>query len=370
MIIDIFDISAEGEGIGRLDGKIVFVPHALPGESVEIEIIEDKGSYAKARLAKSEPVCGGCPLINYPYEKQLAWKEKHVRDCLERIAKLDNPKINPIVGMDNPFAYRNKCEFKVGASLPYCNVDCEDCPIQNDLTKEVVNQFKANPTKNAEELIVRTTQTGEHMAYTIQKSDYVLLYSGKNIIHDYIETDMGKLTVEVDPFSFYQVNPTQTSKLYSIAQKYAAPTEEDTILDLYCGCGSIGLSMAGHARRVIGVESVKSAVLLANRNAVLNRIVNATFVCGKAETAVAEKLQGVNANIVILDPPRAGCKESLIKTVEEIGPDRIVYISCNPSTLARDIARFKDYKFIEATPVDMFPHTAHVETCCLLVKTE
>ncbi len=368
MIVDIFDISSEGEGIGKIDGKIVFVPHSLPGESVEIEITEDKGKFAKGRRIGDRPECGGCPLLRYPYNKQLAWKEKHVRDCLERIAKLEKPKINPIVGMSNPFAYRNKCEFKIGAQLPYCNLDCIDCPIQDDLTKKLVAEFKDNPRKNAEDLIIRTTQTGEYMAYTIQNSGYVLLYDGENIIHDYIETDMGRLAVEVDPFSFYQVNPSQTSKLYSIAQKYANPCEEDTVLDLYCGCGSIGLSMASHCKRVIGVESVKSAVLLANRNAVLNGIVNATFICGKAETAVSEKLQGVNADIIILDPPRSGCKESLIKTVEEIGADRIVYISCNPSTLARDIARFTKYKFVEATPVDMFPHTAHVETVALLSK--
>jgi len=379
MRIEIFDISAEGDGIGKIDGKVVFVPNAVPGETVEIEIIEDKKRFAKGRRIDIpvDPVCGGCPLIRMDYSAQLAWKEKHVRECLERLGGLENPRVNPIVGMDNPYAYRNKCELRIGVGLPYCNIDCLDCPLQDEKTKEIVKEFRENPTKNAVELVVRTSKTGEFMAYTVQKNDYLLKYSGDHIIHDYIDTDFGRLKVEVDPLSFYQVNALQTGKLYSIAQHYADPTPEDSILDLYCGCGTIGLSMAGHARRVIGVESMHSSILLANRNAVINGIVNTTFVEGKAEDAVKEKLQGFKANIVILDPPRAGCKESLLDTVMELAPEKIVYISCNPSTLARDIARLEardadgngtSYRFVEATPVDMFPHTAHVETVVLMSR--
>lgn len=377
MKIEITDISTSGEGVGRVDGKVYFVPNALPGEIVEVELIEDKGRFARARRIDDKPSCGGAPLLRYPYKLQLEWKQKHVWECLVKLAKLKQPKVNAIVGMDNPYGYRNKCEFKIGAQLPYCNIDCTSCPLQDEKTREIVQEFKDHPIKNAEEFIVRTTKTGEHMAFTVQSSGYILLYSGERIIHDYIDTDMGHLDVEVDPFSFYQVNAKQTGKLYSIAQKYAAPTADDTILDLYCGCGSIGLSMADAAKRVIGVESEKSSILLANRNAVINRIVNAIFIQGKAEDVVKEKLQGVKADIVILDPPRSGCKESLLKTVLEIGPKRIVYISCNPSTLARDLERINQmsgakgkaaYEFVEATPVDMFPHTAHVETVALLSK--
>ena len=370
MKINITDISAEGAGIGRLDGKVVFVPNAIPGDEVEIEIIEDKGSYAKGRLVNDEPVCGGCPLIRLEYPKQLSWKEKHLRDCLERIGKLEAPLIRPIIGMEDPYHYRNKVEFKIGKGLPYCNVNCKDCPIQNDRMKEVAAHFAAEPRKNAEELVVRTAQTGEYMAFTIQESGYMLLYEGESLIHDYIKTDMATLKIEVDPQSFYQVNPTQCEKLYSQVQKYAAPKADDTVLDLYCGAGSIGLSMAGACSRVIGVESVKPAVIMANRNAVINGIVNAIFICGKAEDVVATKLQGVNADIVVLDPPRAGCKESLLKTVCEIGPDRLVYVSCNPATLARDLKYLcaNGFDFVEATPVDMFPHTAHVETVVLMSR--
>ena len=332
MKIEIFDISTEGEGIGREpSGKIVFVPRALPGESVEIEITEDKGRFMRGRRTDigDAPVCGGCPLIDYPYKKQLEWKEKHVRDCLTRIAKLSEPVIRPIAGMDNPYGYRNKIELRVNEGLPYCNVNCKDCPIQDETMKRAVSSFIDKPVKNAEQLIIRTGKAGAPsapagglvfesaplkepsvLAYTIQKSGYMLLYAGENPIYDYIDTDFARLTVEVDPESFYQVNSVQTGRLYSIAQKYAAPEEGSSILDLYCGCGTIGLSMAARAGRVIGVEAARSSVILANRNAVLNGIVNATFICGRAEDVVKTKLQGVKADIVILDPPRAGCRAS------------------------------------------------------------
>ncbi|MBR5926036.1 MAG: 23S rRNA (uracil(1939)-C(5))-methyltransferase RlmD [Firmicutes bacterium] len=370
MTVDIFDISTEGEGIGRIDGKIVFVPRALPGESVEIEITEDKGRFMKGVRTDigHEPVCGGAPLIYYPYDKQLAWKEKHVKDCLERIGGFSDAPVKPIVGMDAPYHYRNKGEFKVDKGLPLCNVNCKDCPIQNPLAMEIANAFEF---KNADELIVRTNEAGEHIAYSVQKNGYMLLQSEKKIINDYI----GHLKIEVDPYSFYQVNTKQCVKLYDLVRENV--DEGDSLLDLYCGAGTIGLYCADKASRTIGVEVVKEAVIQANRNAVINGIVNSTFICGKAEDVVKTKLQGVKADVVVLDPPRAGCKAPLLDTVLEINPKKIVYVSCNPATLARDLkilcAPGADgaaaYELVSATPVDMFPHTAHCETCGVLVKT-
>lgn len=373
MIVDIFDISTEGEGIGRVftdeapQGKIVFVPRALPGKSVEIEITEDKGRYMKGRRVDIDaaPVCGGCPLIDYPYDRQLAWKEKHVRDCLTRIAKLEDPKLDPIVGMDDPYHYRNKGEFKINEGLPYCNINCKDCPIQDPLAMRIANGFEF---KNAEELIVRTNAAGEYIAYSVQKSGYMMLQSEKRIINDYI----GHLKIEVDPFSFYQVNTKQCVKLYDLVRENVK--DGASVLDLYCGAGTIGLYCADKASRVIGVEVVKEAVVQANRNAVINGIVNATFICGKAEDAVRTKLQGVKADTVIIDPPRAGCKASLLDTILNIAPETIVYVSCDPATLARDLKILcggtdrARYSFVKATPVDMFPHTAHVETVVLLTR--
>ncbi len=365
--IKIEDISDKAEGIGRIDGKVCFVPGTLPGEEAEIVITQDKGKFYKGRLAEDRgPSCGGAPLLRMPYQEQLAWKERHVADCLTRLAKLENPKINPIVGMKEPYHYRNKGEFKIGAGLPYCNPDCRDCPIQSEKAMEVLADYRQHPRKNAQELIVRTAENGEFLAYTVQKNGFELLYSGEKILYDHI----GPVKIEVDPFSFYQVNSIQREKLYSIVKSYV--DEGSSMLDLYCGAGTIGLYCADKCSRVIGVESVHEAIIQANRNAIINHVVNTTFIEGKAEEAVAEKLQGVKADIVVVDPPRAGCKQSLLETVAQIGPKKLVYVSCDPATLGRDIRILSElgFAFEEATPVDMFPHTVHVETVVLLSKKD
>lgn len=182
---------------------------------------------------------------------------------------------------------------------------------------------------------------------------------------------VGGLKFEISPMSFFQVNPVQMVKLYDKVLEYASLTGKETVLDLYCGVGSIGLYSAIHAKRVIGIESVKSAVIDANRNAVINRIINAEFICGKAEEELPKLLeQGVRADVIILDPPRAGCTPTVLDAVAEVQPDRIVYVSCDPATLARDIKILgeKGYRFVEAQPVDMFAWTPHVETVVLMSR--
>jgi len=365
--IKIEDLSDRAEGIGHYEGRAVFVMGALPGEEVDVEITEDKGRFLKGMVIGYEPgLCDGAPLIRMPYEDQLKWKEKHVRDSLTRLAKLDNPCVNPIVGMENPFNYRNKGEFKVGDHRPYCCTACAaaECPIQNIKALEILKEFSENPVKNAEELVVRTSQSGKILSYTVQKSGYPLLYKGENLIND----NIGHLKIEVDAASFYQVNPIQCEKLYSIVRDYV--TDGDFVLDLYCGAGTIGLFCADKASRVIGVEVVKPAVIQANRNAVINGNVNTTFICGKSEDVIDTKLQGVKADTVIVDPPRAGCRESLLRAITKINPKRIIYVSCNPSTLARDLKILAEdgFNLVFATPVDMFPHTVHVETVCLISR--
>ncbi len=359
------DISDRGEGIGRLGGKVIFVEGALPGEEPEVRITEDKGRYLKGRAEGAEKsLCGGAPLLRMPYGDQLRWKEKHVRETLKRLGGFEDLPMRPAVGCDDPFNYRNKGEFRVGDLRPLCSTACADCPIQSRKAMEVLADFREHPVKNAEELIVRTAEDGSVLAFTMQKSGYPLIFRGRNIINDRI----GHLKVEVDAASFYQVNTRQCEKLYSIVKSYVR--EGDSVLDLYCGAGSIGLFCADKASRVIGVEVVKPAVVQANRNAVINGIVNATFICGKAEDVVRTKLQGVKADTVIVDPPRAGCKRSLLDTVSEIAPKRLIYVSCDPATLARDlkILTSQGFSVEEVTPVDMFPHTVHVETVVLMTR--
>ena len=258
-------------------------------------------------------------------------------------------------------------------------MEVEDCLIQNEAVASVIAAKRAElkPTqKYFKRLIVRTNQEGNVMIIT-ENSDGTAT-SDRRILHDRIDTAAGTLKTEVSPLSFYQVNPEGCSLLYSKAQEYAAFTGKESVLDLYCGAGSIGLSMAAQCSRVIGVESVKPAVIDANRNAVINGIVNTTFICGKAEDVIDTKLQGVKADVVIVDPPRAGCAKSLLEAIRRIAPERLVYVSCDPATLARDLkilyAPAKDgscsFRLIEATPVDMFARSLHVETVVLMSRKD
>ena len=190
---------------------------------------------------------------------------------------------------------------------------------------------------------------------------------------DTIKDTLCGLTFHISPLSFYQVNRVQTEKLYAIAKEYAGLTGEEILLDLYCGTGTIGLSMAHQAKKLIGVEVIEAAVDNARKNAQVNGIENAEFICGDAANA-AEMLeqQGLRPNVIVIDPPRKGCDQSLIKTISRMAPDRVVYVSCDPATLARDLKWFTEEGYMpqEVTPVDMFPRTAHVETVVLLSRKE
>ena len=418
----ITDVSTQGEGIGKTDGLAIFASGALPGDTVLAEITEDKGRFAKAKVleilqASPDRVpadcpnagkCGGCALRELSYGAGLRWKENFVRGALQRIGGFEAPPVQPIRGMEHPYDYRNKVEFAVekekggrigfyaAGSHELC--DYHHCMIAFPEAIAMADAFAENPVKGVKQMVFRRGSSGQTMAvihsdkqklthledliYALDEAAEDLssvcwvdgpkmqVLAGAPVIEDTIITDLSTIKVEVGPQSFYQVNPLQTTVLYSLAQQYAELTGSESVLDLYCGAGSIGLSMAGHCRRVIGVESVKPAVIAANRNAVINGIVNAEFVCGKAEEVVDTKLQGVKADVVVLDPPRAGCKPQLLDTVVAIAPERIVYVSCNPATLARDLKILceKGYGLAECTPVDMFPFTLGIESVSKLVR--
>ncbi|MBQ6671039.1 MAG: 23S rRNA (uracil(1939)-C(5))-methyltransferase RlmD [Firmicutes bacterium] len=410
MTVTVTDISSEGSGIGRTEeGRVVFIPGAVPGDTAEISITDPaegvRSGALNAKLVRvAEPSpdrvdppcthfkeCGGCPLMCLSYEAQLKIKREHVKAALERIGGFSEGHdyvLRDILhtaetGQDGrlslPLRYRNKAEFAVrGNRIGYLKrgthelLEVDDCLIQNAAVKTVLEEKKKalKPTqKYFRRLVVRSNGKGDIMMIT-ENSDGSAT-SDRRILHDEINTAFGTIKTEISPLSFYQVNPKCCSLLYSRAQEYAALSGCERVLDLYCGAGSIGLSMAGHCSRVIGVESVKDAVLDANRNAVINGIVNATFVCGRAEDVIDTKLQGVKADVVILDPPRAGCKRSLLDAVLKIAPQRIVYVSCDPATLARDLKILCErgsYRLTEATPADMFPGTLHVETVVLISR--
>ena len=363
------------------------------------------------------------------YEKQLEMKEGWVREKLTRLGGLEDPLIRPIIGMDEPLRYRNKAVFAVSETgdvgfvrkKSHQVVDCQDCRIQTEAAMGVADALyqylHAYKLKGAvKNLMVRTAPgTGEMMAViNTSKKDLPDLEtlagmldegSGYRLESIYIndrciagrktileETD--GLKFEISPESFYQVNSEQMLKLYGKAMEYADLKGSETVLDLYCGVGTIGIFAAKEMKdngRVIGIESVKPAVIDANRNSVINGLVSTRYLAGKAEEVLPaimglKPFMGYNevnelvekepplkvdhADVVFLDPPRAGCEEELLSAVVQAAPDRMVYVSCDPATLARDIKYLtgQGYEFIEATPVDMFPHTGHVETVVLMSR--
>lgn len=377
-------------------------------------------------------VCGGCSMGRLNYEAQLKLKERHVRDVLQRIGGLDNPNIKPIISMDEPYNYRNKATLAVDAAnkkigfverASHKVVDCRECRLQTKAVSAVAAAFRETLPSNKElkkiqKIVVKSSHsTGEVMVMPVVKDkvpvdfeefiyvtndkineipsfengfEYTLtsfaldretkkgnsisrqneILAGRPVIKD----SLLNLKFEISPYSFYQVNPVQAEKLYSKALEYADIKSDDTVLDLYCGVGTIGLFMAeAGAKKVIGIEIVKDAVLNANRNAVVNKIVNAVYYPGKAEEILPElRASGeiASADVVILDPPRKGCEESLLRSISEMDAKKIVYISCDPATLSRDVKILAGlgYDFVEATPVDMFPHTSEIEVICLISR--
>ena len=397
--------------------------------------------------------CGGCAMQELSYEAQKRIKTEQVKSKLQRLGGIDHPEVKEMIGAERLMYYRNKAVFAVGPhgevgflkGKSHFVMDIDDCMLQSDAAMVCADALRAflkeNRVKGISQLTVKTAfGTGEVMAVLESESKEIpqiekligmlddAVYSlneeesesfslesvavihkgkcrivaGKPTINEEVVTDDGRsLVFEISPQSFYQVNPEQMEKLYDKASEYAELKGGETVLDLYCGAGTIGLwllealrkkdSEAFENTKVIGIESVKPAVLDANRNSVINGVINTRYICGKAE----EELPGMmgltklykwnevnerverepeikieHADVAVLDPPRAGCDEALLAAVVRAAPDRIVYVSCDPGTLARDIKYLtaKGYEFIECTPVDQFPWTTHIEVVARIQK--
>lgn len=388
-------------------------------------------SHSSDRIEPDCPVfrqCGGCCFRHISYEAELQIKENRVRDVLARIGGFPTLLVKPILGAEHRNGYRNKALFPLGkdqngelimgfyALNSHRIIDCAACRLQPDVFQAAANAFadwfkssgetiydekshtgklrrlylrqgetsgtvmvclviNGQSIRHAEELVASLREavpglTGIMLNINLEKTNVALgntskLLWGSPFLHD----TLCGLEFQISPLSFYQVNHQQTEKLYAIAAKYAALTGTETLLDLYCGIGTIGLSMAAKAKMVIGVEVVPEAVENARENAKRNQIKNAEFLCGDAAFAAAElKKRGEKPDVIVLDPPRKGCDPKLIETAASFSPQRIVYVSCDPATLARDLKYFAQLGFLpqEASPVDLFPATAHVETVVLL----
>jgi 23S rRNA (uracil1939-C5)-methyltransferase len=441
--IDITDLTHAGSGVGRHRDMAVFVPLTCPGDRAQVQVEEIRRDFVQARLLdlkqpspdRTRPVCGvfgtcgGCQIQHIEYAKQLELKTDLVRDALTRTGGFAEPKVLPMLGMAEPWGYRNKALFPVGtrggrivtgfyASGTHRIVPVESCPVQHATNNRIVSEARRAATKydlsaydetrgegTLRHILAKVAaETGQSMAAFVtggrvfpyereisremanrvpgltgvihnvntERTNVVLgpitrTVHGESSIEDRLEG----LRFRVSAESFAQTNPSQARVLYARVLEYAALTAADTAIDAYCGVGTITLLMARKAGKVYGIENVEAAVSDARENARLNRINNVEFVLGDAEKVLPDLVKRqVNASVLVLDPPRKGVDNQVIQAALSMAPARIVYVSCDAATMARDLGKLAGggYELVEVQPVDMFPHTSHVEAVALMIK--
>ena len=442
--ITIEDMTDNGEGIGKVNGYTLFVKDTVIGDIIKVKVIKAKKTYGYGKLLeiiepssyRVEPICpiankcGGCQIQALDYKEQLRFKENKIKSALERIGGIKDYTFYPILGMDNPYYYRNKSQFPVGknkegkiqigfyAHRTHSIIETEKCYIGNEVneiiikkvkefmienniepydeiehkgivkhiltrvgyhTKEIMICLVINSKKlpNQEKLIDALVDIPNMASICIKinkKKKNVILGKkvdciwGKPYITDYI----GEVKYQISPLSFYQVNPVQTEKLYNKVLEFANLQGDETVWDLYCGIGTISLFLAKKAKKVCGVEIVEEAIEDARINASINNIDNVDFFVGKAEEIFPRKYkqEGIQADVIVLDPPRKGCEKELLDAIVMMKPERIVYVSCDPATLARDLKYLvgEGYAVELVQGVDMFGHTGHVETVVVIER--
>lgn len=441
--VEFQDLTHQGSGVAKIDGYTLFVPSGLPGEKATVKVLKTKKAYGYGKLIEVKeaseerttppcPIfnqCGGCQLQHLTYEGQLHYKQNQVENALSRIGGLDNVNVHPIIGMDDPWRYRNKAQVPVGEGKDglvagfyqrgsHRIINMEACLIQEEANDHVISTVKsiadslgihaydekrnrgvlrhiiAKYGKQTNEVMVVIITRTKDLPHKKQLIEHITAHipNVKSIVHNvnpkrtnvifgdetnviwgepYIYDFIGDVKFAISARSFYQVNPVQTKILYDKALEYADLSGDETVIDAYCGIGTISLFLAKRARKVYGVEIIADAIADANRNATLNDIHNAEFVVGQAEKIIPKwHEQGIQADVIVIDPPRKGCDEALLNTLIAMKPKRIVYVSCNPATLARDLRTLEDggFQTKEIQPVDMFPHTSHVEAIALIQR--
>ncbi|KML08012.1 23S rRNA (uracil(1939)-C(5))-methyltransferase RlmD [Rossellomorea marisflavi] len=430
------DLTHDGNGVTKVEGFPIFVPDALPGETGRVKVVKVGKGFGFGRLVerhsdspfRQEPPCpiysecGGCQIQHMTYDGQLQAKEKNVRDVLERIGKLRDLPVHPVLGMEDPWRYRNKAQVPVGLQdgrlvagfyqkRSHEIIDMDHCIIQYEKNDEVIQKVKElcaelgiQPYNEQahkgvlRHIMTRTAfTTGEVMVVIVTRTkdlphkealikgltesisglksivhnvngkrtnvimgDDTRVLWGEEVIHDSI----GDVKFAISARSFYQVNPEQTKVLYDQALAFADLQGEETVIDAYCGIGTISLFLAQKVKKVYGVEIVPQAIEDARKNAALNGMDNVEFEAGPAEVVIPSWYEkGIKADVLVVDPPRKGCDEALLNTILSMKPKKVVYVSCNPATLARDLKILEagGYRTKEVQPVDMFPQTMHCE---------
>lgn len=439
--VKIIDNGYEGEGIAKIDNFTIFIKGAIKDEICKIVITKVNKSFAFGKLleiveSSKERVesdcttykrCGGCSLRHIKYEETLKIKQDMVQNLVDK--NLSNKiKVNNVIGMENPYYYRNKLQYPVGknkdgvpvmgvfANRTHEIIPVEECLIQNreaeKLAKEVFDFVKKNDISIYNEntgkgairhIIVKIgIKTNELMCIVVTNEEDIkfekdlvkdivdknpnvktvikninskntnVILGDKNIVlygDGYIYDKLGEYTFRISARSFYQTNPIQTEKLYNKAIEYAKLTKDDILCDLYCGIGTIGIFASNKVKKVYGIEIVEEAVKAAKENAKINNVDNIEFIAGDTKEAFKELIDDkkIKPTAIIVDPPRRGLDEETINKILEIEVKKLVYISCNPATMTRDIEMLQDkYVVNEIQPVDMFPFTSHVECCSLL----
>ena len=448
--------AAEGKSLGKVEGKVIFVEGAVPGDVVDVFITKNKKDWAEGKAIRfqeyskerTEPfckhfgICGGCKWQMLPYEKQLAYKQQEAEQVLKRIGKIDLPEVKPIIGSGNTIRYRNKLEFTFSnkryltsdeinksKEIPQENalgyhaprifdkiIDITECWLMDDINNFIRNTIRLYAIENKlsyydikehtgflRNIMLRYCDTGELMLnlvvgyeddieikkladfllqrfpsittllYTINQkwndSIYDLqpkIYFGKGYVHEKLED----FTFKISPKSFFQTNTKQAQQLYSVVRDFAELKGNEVVYDLYCGTGSIGIFVSKNAKKVIGVDVIAESIEDAKENALLNDLDKCSFFSGDVIDVCTEAFFEKNGkpDIVITDPPRAGMHEKLIKKLLEISAPKIIYVSCNVATQARDINLLNEkYSVEKIQPLDMFPHTHHIE-CVVLLK--
>ena len=456
--VTITDVAAEGKSLTRVDDMVVFVPFAVPGDVVDLQVRKKKHHYCEAEVVRfikyserrAEPVCqhfgicGGCKWQNLPYEDQLKAKQKQVHDQLTRIGKVELPDFRPILGSEKNYEYRNKLEFSCsnkrwltkeevnsGVQLDHKNAigfhitgafdkiyPIEKCWLMDDLCNQIRNEIRDYALNNGisffdvreqtgllRDIMIRNSSTGEWMVLVQfkfqeqgdeQRAHDLLQHIGDRFPEitsllyvnnqkcndtfsdqtvevfkgkDHITEIMDKLQFKVAAKSFYQTNTQQAFHLYEVARQLAQLTGKELVYDLYTGTGTIANFVARHAQQVIGIEYVEDAIADAKANSKCNGIENTLFYAGDMKDILTDEFvkQHGKPDVIITDPPRAGMHPDVIQTILRAAPKRIVYVSCNPATQARDLEVLNEQYRVEAVqPVDMFPHTPHVENVVLL----
>ncbi|HAA90498.1 MAG: 23S rRNA (Uracil-5-)-methyltransferase RumA [Thermoanaerobacterales bacterium 50_218] len=425
-VVEITDYSHCGEGVGRIEGQVVFVPMAVRGELARVQVVAKKKNYLRGQLlevlkpssARVKPFCplfadcGGCHLQHITYAEQLFFKEHRVKTALQRLGGIREIEVKPTLGMKDPWHYRHTARFHVGKSQgkvcvgffrskshdPVPVTGCRILPPEFPPLLEHLSRLPVIHNGAVKEVVLRKSQaTGEILVVFLAEKPFSFDKKGiDRLLKDFptvtgivaqvtgakpaviwgqgfYTEELAGLKFQIPATSFFQSNPLQAEVLISLVRSYATPCADEVIFDLYSGVGVFALAIARNCAGVYALEEDEEAVLSGKANARLNNINNITFVADRAENALPEfKKRGVSPQTIILDPPRAGSSPEVLKVIYELEPKKVVYISCNPATLARDLTLLveKGYQPELVQPVDMFPQTYHIECVVLLKKSK